>query len=163
MSAACRVPRPVSLARGTRDTAPHGAILIATIHCRWGCSANAGLRGNGQPQRPDPGNAGGGKRAAAIVDLPPRGRCPRRIPMSEVRRADRTPTNATEFQFEFPSSRKIHVPGTLHPDVHVAMREVSLTPTRRGNVSEPNGPLRIYDTSGPYSDPRAAIDIESGD
>jgi len=71
------------------------------------------------------------------------------------RRADRTPTNATSFQFQFPSSRKIHVKG-------VAMREVSLTPTRRGNVTEPNGVVRIYDTSGPYSDPSAVIDIERG-
>src|SRR5689334_17333901 len=97
-----------------------------------------------------------------IDGLPPAAKRPTEESMSEVRRADRTPTNATEFQFEFPSSRKIHVSGTLHPDVRVAMREVSLTPTRRGNVSEPNGPLRIYDTSGPYSDPDAAIDIEQG-
>ncbi len=77
-------------------------------------------------------------------------------------RADKTPTNATSFQFQFPSSSKIHVGGVAHPDVRVAMREVSLTPTRRGNVTEPNGPVRIYDTSGPYSDPAAEIDIEHG-
>jgi phosphomethylpyrimidine synthase len=81
---------------------------------------------------------------------------------SPKRRADRTPTNATSFQFAFPSSRKIHVSGITHPDVRVAMREVSLLPTRRGNVTEPNGPVTIYDTSGPYSDPAAEIDIELG-
>src|SRR6266849_5892287 len=58
------------------------------------------------------------------------------------RRADRTPTNATSFQFQFPSSAKIHINGVAHPDVRLAMREVSLTSTRHGNVTEPNDPMR---------------------
>src|SRR5258707_9304570 len=78
------------------------------------------------------------------------------------RRADKTPTNATSFQFQFPSSRKIYVNGIAHPDVRVGMREVSLPPTRHGNIADPNDPICIYDTSGPYSDPAAAIDIEAG-
>jgi phosphomethylpyrimidine synthase len=53
-----------------------------------------------------------------------------------------------------PSSRKIHVPGTIHKDVRVAMREIDLT----GN--EPS--VRVYDTSGPYSDPSVAIDVQKG-
>jgi len=55
-----------------------------------------------------------------------------------------------------PSSRKIHVPGTLHPELRVAMREVDLAP----GSGEP--PVRIYDASGPYTDPAAAIDIRAG-
>ncbi|MBB4616858.1 phosphomethylpyrimidine synthase ThiC [Sphingomonas abaci] len=52
-------------------------------------------------------------------------------------------------------SRKIHVPvpGT---DVQVAMREITLDPSS----GEP--PLRVYDTSGPYTDPQARIDIQAG-
>jgi phosphomethylpyrimidine synthase len=48
-------------------------------------------------------------------------------------------------------SRKIHV-GPLK----VAMREIDLDP----GCGEP--PLRVYDTSGPYTDPNARIDIQAG-
>ena len=48
-------------------------------------------------------------------------------------------------------SRKIHV-GRLG----VAMREIALEPSS----GEP--PVRVYDTSGPYTDPEAVIDISSG-
>ncbi|PPE70705.1 phosphomethylpyrimidine synthase ThiC [Caldimonas thermodepolymerans] len=53
----------------------------------------------------------------------------------------------------FPASRKIHVPGQLHPDIRVPMREVTLT---NGEV------VTLYDTSGPYTDPQARIDIRRG-
>src|SRR2546422_2758634 len=52
-----------------------------------------------------------------------------------------------------PASRKIYVTGS-RPDIRVAMREVTLT------GSEP--PLRLYDTSGPYTDPDARTDIKMG-
>ncbi len=48
-------------------------------------------------------------------------------------------------------SRKVHV-----GPYGVAMREVMLEPS----CGEP--PLRVYDTSGPYTDPGAAIDIMAG-
>jgi phosphomethylpyrimidine synthase len=48
-------------------------------------------------------------------------------------------------------SRKIHV-GPLR----VAMREIDLEPS----CGEP--PLRVYDTSGPYTDPNTRIDIQAG-
>ncbi|MDE1916346.1 MAG: phosphomethylpyrimidine synthase ThiC [Sphingomonadales bacterium] len=52
-------------------------------------------------------------------------------------------------------SRKIHVPvpGT---DILVAMREITLEP----GSGEP--PVRVYDTSGPYTDPKVSIDIRAG-
>src|SRR5881296_2928752 len=52
-----------------------------------------------------------------------------------------------------PASRKIYVTGS-RPDIRVAMREVTLT------GSEP--PIRLYDTSGPYTDPDARTDIKMG-
>ncbi|MDO8442356.1 MAG: phosphomethylpyrimidine synthase ThiC, partial [Polaromonas sp.] len=53
----------------------------------------------------------------------------------------------------FPASRKIYVPGQLHPDIRVPMREVSLS----------NGEsATLYDTSGPYTDPTADIDVRRG-
>ena len=47
----------------------------------------------------------------------------------------------------FPSSRKTYAMGKQHGDLRVAMREIDLTPS----ANEP--PARVYDTSGPYSDP----------
>jgi phosphomethylpyrimidine synthase len=56
----------------------------------------------------------------------------------------------------FPASRKVRVEGRLHPEIAVAMREIELDPS----AAEP--PVRAYDTSGPYSDPAIAIDINRG-
>jgi len=53
-------------------------------------------------------------------------------------------------------SRKIHVPSPNDPTLRVAMREIDLEPSS----GEP--PLRVYDTSGPYTDPAARIDIMAG-
>ena len=53
----------------------------------------------------------------------------------------------------FPASTKVHLPGSLHPDLRVPMREVAL-----GNGES----VTLYDTSGPYSDPGAAIDVRAG-
>ena len=61
----------------------------------------------------------------------------------------------------FPNSRKIFVPGP-RPDIRVGMREVTLTPTPSRNGAEENPPVTIYDTSGPYSDPAATIDLRQG-
>src|SRR5258706_12893562 len=62
-----------------------------------------------------------------------------------------------EITKPFPASRKIYVPG-MQAGVRVAMREISQTPTR--NVA--NQPIRVYDTSGPYTDPEATIDLQQG-
>ena len=64
------------------------------------------------------------------------------------------------------SSRKVGVAGT-QPGVDVKMREITLSPTPvlgNGGQSrlEPNAPVRVYDTSGPYTDPEAIIDIRRG-
>jgi len=61
----------------------------------------------------------------------------------------------------FPNSRKIYVQGS-RPDIQVPMREVSQSDTAASFGAEPNPPVYIYDTSGPYSDPQAVIDIRSG-
>jgi len=61
----------------------------------------------------------------------------------------------------FPKSRKVYIEGS-RSDIRVPMREISLdiTPTAFGG--EPNEPLYVYDTSGPYTDPEAEIDIRKG-
>jgi phosphomethylpyrimidine synthase len=55
-----------------------------------------------------------------------------------------------------PASRKVYRAGTLHPHIRVPMREISLHPSSR----EP--PLTVYDSSGPYTDPRVETNIERG-
>ncbi len=57
----------------------------------------------------------------------------------------------------FPKSKKIHVAGS-RPDIRVPMREISLSATGM----EANPPVHVYDTSGPYTDPEALIDIRKG-
>ncbi|WP_185248697.1 phosphomethylpyrimidine synthase ThiC [Chryseobacterium bernardetii] len=62
----------------------------------------------------------------------------------------------------FPNSKKIYVEGKIHP-INVAMREIQLSPTKLTNGKfEENAPVTIYDTSGPYTDENATIDIQKG-
>ena len=62
----------------------------------------------------------------------------------------------------FPASSKIHVEGS-RSDIQVAMREIALTPTTlQDGTKEENAPVRVYDTSGPYTDPKADIDVRKG-
>jgi len=64
-----------------------------------------------------------------------------------------------------PNSRKIYVEGS-RPDLRVPMREIAQADTPAWDKStegaEVNPPLAVYDTSGPYTDPAAKIDIRSG-
>ena len=72
---------------------------------------------------------------------------------------DTTPNNPHDLSVTtgpLPASRKVYLSGSLHPDVRVPVREIDLHET----ANEP--PVRVYDTSGPYSDPDAAIDIAAG-
>jgi phosphomethylpyrimidine synthase len=54
-----------------------------------------------------------------------------------------------------PASRKVYVSGARWADLRVPLREIDLS-----SADEP--PLRVYDTSGPYTDPEARIDIQAG-
>ena len=60
-----------------------------------------------------------------------------------------------------PNSEKIYVTGS-RDDMRVPMRKISqaVTPTDMGG--EENPPIFVYDTSGPYTDPNAEIDIRTG-
>jgi len=62
----------------------------------------------------------------------------------------------------FPASQKIYVTGS-RDDIRVPMREISLDPThlKNGDV-ELNAPVRVYDTSGVYTDPAVQIDVKKG-
>jgi len=61
----------------------------------------------------------------------------------------------------FPNSRKIYVNGR-RPDVRVPMREIDQTDTHGGTDVQPNPPIPVCDTSGPYTDPGVEIDLRRG-
>lgn len=53
----------------------------------------------------------------------------------------------------FPASTKSYIAGQLHPEIRVPVRDIALT----------NGEqVSVYDTSGPYTDPDAVIDVRQG-
>ena len=77
---------------------------------------------------------------------------------------EKTPTDEAISRSPFPASRKVYVKGQLH-NIDVAMREVVLSDTKvHGGFgeTEPNFPVTIYDTSGPYTDPAIQIDVKKG-
>jgi phosphomethylpyrimidine synthase len=61
----------------------------------------------------------------------------------------------------FSGSKKIYVTGS-RPDIRVPMREISLADTPTDFGGEKNPPVRVYDTSGPYTDPQVKIDLRKG-
>ncbi|MDH6356592.1 phosphomethylpyrimidine synthase ThiC [Parabacteroides sp. PF5-9] len=74
--------------------------------------------------------------------------------------------NKKNMRISYPSSEKIYISGDINK-VRVGMRKIKLTDTV---VVDPNGeknvrknnPVIVYDTSGPYSDPKTPIDITAG-
>jgi len=69
-----------------------------------------------------------------------------------------------------PNSRKVYVEGS-RPDLRVPMREIRQSDTPLHSAAAPGGtaarsesnpPIFVYDTSGPYTDPGARIDIRQG-
>jgi phosphomethylpyrimidine synthase len=66
-------------------------------------------------------------------------------------------------EVSLPNSTKIYVAGTLHKDIRVPFREISLAPTNSTNGElEINEPVRVYDTSGPWGDPDFHGDVTQG-
>jgi len=80
------------------------------------------------------------------------------IPEEFARKTARLSDQVTK---PFPASRKDYVEGS-RPDIRVPMREVRLSPTHTSHGVEENPPVYIYDTSGPYTDPDADIDLLAG-
>ena len=61
----------------------------------------------------------------------------------------------------FPSSKKVYRTGS-RPDLNVPFREISLAETHSSQGVERNDAVYVYDTSGPYTDPDARIDVRRG-
>lgn len=68
---------------------------------------------------------------------------------------------SSEVLQPFSGSRKLYVIGS-RPDIRVPMREVKLTDTLTPTGPQPNDPIQLYDTTGPYSDPDVTIDLQCG-
>lgn len=74
-----------------------------------------------------------------------------------------THTVTNEVQISaFPGSSKVYVQGS-RPDIRVPMREIALgASTGMSGEEVANEPVRVYDTSGPYTDAEQQIDIRRG-
>ncbi|MBV8585815.1 MAG: hypothetical protein JO308_05975, partial [Verrucomicrobia bacterium] len=70
---------------------------------------------------------------------------------------------ATQFDFSEFGSRRVYIRGKIHPGLRVPLREIGQTPTRdRTGQEQPNPPLPVYDTSGPWGDPEHSGDVRDG-
>ncbi|MDD5571176.1 MAG: phosphomethylpyrimidine synthase ThiC [Bacteroidales bacterium] len=61
----------------------------------------------------------------------------------------------------FLNSKKIYVKGEIH-DINVAMREITLVDLEKRNYENEETKIVVYDTSGPYTDENASINIQKG-
>jgi len=61
----------------------------------------------------------------------------------------------------FPNSQKVYIQGS-RTDMRVPMREIVQSPTPTKHGPEENAPILVYDTSGPYSDAAASVDLKKG-
>ncbi|WP_394582017.1 phosphomethylpyrimidine synthase ThiC [Cytobacillus firmus] len=61
----------------------------------------------------------------------------------------------------FTGSKKVYVKGS-RTDIKVPVREIELSPTAGTFGEEVNEPVRVYDTSGPYTDPHYTADLKKG-
>src|SRR3569832_2172520 len=64
---------------------------------------------------------------------------------------------------QLPASKRVYIPGQIHPDVSVPKREISLAETKSyQGATEANEPVRVYDCSGPCGDPAFTATVEQG-
>ena len=61
----------------------------------------------------------------------------------------------------FANSKKVYIQGST-PDIQVPFREISISDTPSEFGAEKNAPVLVYDTSGPYTDPKYTINIQNG-
>jgi phosphomethylpyrimidine synthase len=79
------------------------------------------------------------------------------------RKKDNNPSELSIKYPPFPHSKKVFLKGRLYPFVEVPVREISLSDTiGPNNAAQPNAPVQVYDTSGPYTDETQTVDISKG-
>jgi len=82
----------------------------------------------------------------------------------QKKKKDSAPSHQIITTTPFPKSKKVYVKGKIHPEICVAMREISLSDTLDSFTKNktPNPPITVYDTSGPYTDSSKIINIHEG-
>ncbi|GIQ71099.1 phosphomethylpyrimidine synthase ThiC [Xylanibacillus composti] len=68
---------------------------------------------------------------------------------------------STDMLNAFPNSRKVYKSGS-RPDIRVPLREIEQHVTNTDQGTAHNPPVRVYDTSGPYTDPDVQTDVRLG-
>jgi phosphomethylpyrimidine synthase len=64
---------------------------------------------------------------------------------------------------QLPNSKRVYLPGQIHPQVQVPVREIELSPTKSyTGAVQTNEPVRVYDCSGPWGDPAFTGSVEEG-
>ncbi len=76
-------------------------------------------------------------------------------------KTEKIPTENVITRAPYPASSKIYVEGS-RPDLKVAMRRIELSTAQDPKRSMEDTAITVYDTSGPYTDPKEAIDIRQG-
>ncbi|HJZ66696.1 MAG TPA: phosphomethylpyrimidine synthase ThiC [Blastocatellia bacterium] len=65
-------------------------------------------------------------------------------------------------EFKFPKSQRVYV-SNGSPNVRVPLREINLNPTSSvSGALEANAPVRVYDTSGSWGDPKITCSVHDG-
>jgi len=70
-------------------------------------------------------------------------------------------STAVTLPVAFPGSQKVYEEGSRQ-DIRVPFREIRQEPTVTSKGEEINPPVRVYDTTGPYSDPAFTPDLQKG-
>ncbi len=81
--------------------------------------------------------------------------------MGSPRKQEKIPAQSVVTRDPFPNSRKIFVDGKIH-DIKVAMREIETGDALPGGPEAGKARITAYDTSGPYTDPAADVDVRQG-
>ncbi len=81
--------------------------------------------------------------------------------MSSSQKKEKIPAQSAITRDPFPKSKKIFVDGRIH-DIRVAMREVETEDALSESPGADHFRITLYDTSGPYTDPEADIDVHKG-
>jgi phosphomethylpyrimidine synthase len=112
-------------------------------------NAERGMR-NAQPQVADPAAETEGGNPTGSDGVQPTGQG---IVSSQ-------PNPKLETQHPLPASRKVYVESN---GLKVPFREIALSPSKAmdGSIEE-NAPVRVYDTSGPWTDPEQTLDVRDG-
>ncbi len=83
--------------------------------------------------------------------------------LKEIKQENLGPSQLNLKYEPFAGSQKNYKEGQVYPFIRVPYRAIQLSATiDHDNQKIPNDPLLVYDTSGPYTDSAASINISSG-